>query len=610
MRLSYAVIPVFIVFILLTISCGSEDPIAPPVNEAPDQPTINVNGGAPPDGSASQPLNPMLCWNCTDPEGDSIFYDVYFDDDDASTLVSDGQTKNSFSPGTLEYNTTYAWKVEAEDKGGHSSISEVWTFTTLSAPGLAVSDSLLDFEDALTDLTFAITNTGEDTLSWTITVDSAWITVDIDSGATVGETDTVTVTVDRSTMGCDDYAGEVIIVSDTLADTIAVMMQVTGPPTLAIAPVSLDYPGDVGVDTIIISNTTPECAMLNWSITTSKGWLGALPNSGVTGDQPQIVEIYVDRTGLCEGNYNGAVEIVSDGGDTTVPVAAEVVVANLTGSFTASTQCGNAPLSVTFQASLSGGIPPYTVNWDFGDGSNGSGTTVNHQYSTVGQYLVSATASDSCGDSYPLGSKSITVIAAEYVILGHNTGFTDYNYADSGVNGAGHKSVASETSVNGAHASAWCDDDWGEAWANGWAVIGRQFTTDDCGGISYMMADIIFEIHYLGKLNVSSGVGRADLDIDVRLYDLTADSMVVNDSVFAVRRTGGWGLYPGNPTATMADVKIESGHTYRAFIFLSAGVSIDNSFNVYDVAHADCRSQEPGLDRFGAYLDELRIEFK
>ena len=39
-------------------------------------------------------------------------------------------------------------------------------------------------------------------------------------------------------------------------------------------------------------------------------------------------------------------------------------------------------------------------SWDFGDGSNGSGTTINHAYSGNGTYTVTLTAEDSCGTVY------------------------------------------------------------------------------------------------------------------------------------------------------------------------------------------------------------------
>jgi PKD repeat protein len=49
---------------------------------------------------------------------------------------------------------------------------------------------------------------------------------------------------------------------------------------------------------------------------------------------------------------------------------------------------------------LSGGVPPYTVAWSFGDGTIGSGSlTQSHVYSFPGGYTIRVTVTDSVGQS-------------------------------------------------------------------------------------------------------------------------------------------------------------------------------------------------------------------
>ncbi|GAF72541.1 unnamed protein product, partial [marine sediment metagenome] len=105
-----------------------------------------------------------LSWICSDPDGDSLTYDVYFEADDSTpdVLVSDDQTDTTFDPGTLDYETTYYWQIIAEDEHGASTESPIWSFTTEEEP-----EPDLDCDGSLswTDVTPGDTVTGEFTVS-------------------------------------------------------------------------------------------------------------------------------------------------------------------------------------------------------------------------------------------------------------------------------------------------------------------------------------------------------------------------------------------------------------------------------------------------------------
>ena len=65
--------------------------------------------------------------------------------------------------------------------------------------------------------------------------------------------------------------------------------------------------------------------------------------------------------------------------------AVSVSAPQLAGNATANPLSGNAPLTVNFAGAASGGIPPYTWAWVFGDGSpNGTGATASHSYASAG----------------------------------------------------------------------------------------------------------------------------------------------------------------------------------------------------------------------------------
>src|SRR3989442_10683539 len=53
--------------------------------------------------------------------------------------------------------------------------------------------------------------------------------------------------------------------------------------------------------------------------------------------------------------------------------------------------------AVTFTAIASGGKPPYSISWDFGDGRNGTGNPTSHTYTSPDTDSVTLTVMDAAG---------------------------------------------------------------------------------------------------------------------------------------------------------------------------------------------------------------------
>ena len=89
-------------------------------------------------------------------------------------------------------------------------------------------------------------------------------------------------------------------------------------------------------------------------------------------------------------------------------------------SISADPTSGALPLSVNFDAAAStdsdGSIVSY--GWDFGDGSNASGVTASHTFTSVGTFTVSLTVADNSGDS------ATTTVAVEVLPAEQNNLFT------------------------------------------------------------------------------------------------------------------------------------------------------------------------------------------
>jgi hypothetical protein len=85
----------------------------------------------PTNGETDVDANANLYWNCTDPDGNPLTYNVYFDTLNPPTnLASNNQTGNTFDPQTLDFGTTYYWMIIAYDNYGGSATGPVWSFTT------------------------------------------------------------------------------------------------------------------------------------------------------------------------------------------------------------------------------------------------------------------------------------------------------------------------------------------------------------------------------------------------------------------------------------------------------------------------------------------------
>jgi len=59
-----------------------------------------------------------------------LTYNVYFGTSTNPPLVSSGQSTTSYEPGTMNFNTTYFWKIVAFDNHSASTIGPIWSFTT------------------------------------------------------------------------------------------------------------------------------------------------------------------------------------------------------------------------------------------------------------------------------------------------------------------------------------------------------------------------------------------------------------------------------------------------------------------------------------------------
>jgi PKD repeat protein len=116
----------------------------------------------------------------------------------------------------------------------------------------------------------------------------------------------------------------------------------------------------------------------------------------------------------------------ADTATATVQITVSAVGGQLTATATASTPSGQIPLTVDFTGSASGGTPPYSYLWNFGDGSaTTTAQNPSHTFTTAGTYTVTLTATDSSSPPNSVNATlTITASPIAATVPGAPTGMT------------------------------------------------------------------------------------------------------------------------------------------------------------------------------------------
>jgi PKD repeat protein len=117
------------------------------------------------------------------------------------------------------------------------------------------------------------------------------------------------------------------------------------------------------------------------------------------------------------GTYTPSLVVTDSTGSSYGPVYPGTITVSspsstsLTAKPSESPTTGTAPLVVSFTSNASGGSPPYTYQWQFGDGGTSTAANPSHSYAASGVYTPTLTVTDSSGNTYgpvALGPVSVT----------------------------------------------------------------------------------------------------------------------------------------------------------------------------------------------------------
>lgn len=100
-----------------------------------DNPPNIPSNPSPSNGASNISINTTLSWTGGDiDQGDTITYDIYFGTDNPPQKIINNQSTATYNPGTLNYQTTYYWKIVAWDSHDATTPSSIWSFTTQIQP--------------------------------------------------------------------------------------------------------------------------------------------------------------------------------------------------------------------------------------------------------------------------------------------------------------------------------------------------------------------------------------------------------------------------------------------------------------------------------------------
>ncbi|HXQ95133.1 MAG TPA: PKD domain-containing protein [Thermoplasmata archaeon] len=164
---------------------------------------------------------------------------------------------------------------------------------------------------------------------------------------------------------------------------------------------------------IVASATSGPAPLLVWFSGTAGGGVGAdgfswaFGDGSVSGAGPTVSHVFtVAGVAVSTLTVTDARGITSSS-NVTVTVGAALAAL---GSAPARTVAG---INATFQAAVSGGLPPYQLIWAFGDGTAAVAGNVTHQYADPGTFNATLTVTDHRGVLVS-SSSSVVVSAAPY----------------------------------------------------------------------------------------------------------------------------------------------------------------------------------------------------
>ncbi|MCD6171135.1 MAG: PKD domain-containing protein, partial [Thermoplasmata archaeon] len=337
------------------------------INHPPGKP-INPN---PQNGSIDVALNATLSWQCNEPDGDAVTYDVYFGTSSNPPLVSHNQSSPLYIP-SLQHGTTYYWRVVAWDEHGAKNSSYIWHFTTQQAynsPPICSLQANPESGDAPLTVTFSMMASDVDgkISSWKLDINNDGISEYSGNGSPLQS-------IQHVYNNAGSYIAKLTVIDDGGAKAYAYATIVVNTFNNLVASFSYSplhpHAGD-------------EIQFFDKSIGNIVNWTWQF------GDGNLSYEKNPKHGYSMAGNYTVILQIF-DGREHKIEKKNLYVAPEASLNFSFYPGCPAPGMNVSFFGFADFFVSSWT--WNFGDGSVGYGSNVSHAYNSAGEYNVTLVA--------------------------------------------------------------------------------------------------------------------------------------------------------------------------------------------------------------------------
>ena len=306
---------------------------------------------------------------------------------------------------------TYNGTITVTAAGANQSPQEIAVTLTVSAPASQLSCSPLTLTPGCTvgqnaaSQSFDVWNSGGGTMSYTISDNAAWLSVDPTSGSSTGEHDTIAVNYSTTSLSAGTYNGTITVTAagaNQSPQEIAVTLTVSAPASqLSCSPLTLSPGCTVGQNAASQSFDVWNSGggTMSYTISDNAAWLSVDPTSGSSTGEHDTIAVNYSTVALSAGTYNGTITVTAAGANQS-PQEIAVTLIVTAGSqlecspltLTASCREGQNALSQSFEVwNSGGGTMSYTISdnaaWLSVDPTSGSSTgehdTINVHFSTA-----------------------------------------------------------------------------------------------------------------------------------------------------------------------------------------------------------------------------------